>query len=339
MYSVCSGVVALPAHRPPAGPLGTARPARPGRPGRRCARLRPLLDPPLAGGTRPRAQDRRSAVTIPGLRSASTPAPSTGGCRPSLHRAAAKGRSPTPAAPVGPAGGVSATALLLEVTVHVPTSRARSGVAPTVSLVSPGAAVSRPRCVGGSVATPGAGVYAAANDTSLTTGGGLPRLVGLTELPRLGRRGGRRSASSTPTSPSTSTPALLCGRLPACRGPPPRGRRHLDCAGPRRRLEALVDLVAVRSAGSRPAWARPRVRRTARPRLRRARRRAPPDAGGGLLADQVPWFRSRAGVPQFHLGRQGSTRRRYQAYVDAGHVRSWPLLLDAAIDPTHPSAG
>ena len=54
--------------------------------------------------------------------------------------------------------------------------------------------------------------------------------------------------------------------------------------------------------------------------------------GGGLLAEHVPWF-VRAGVRQFHLGTPGRGRAAsYKSYVDAGHVRSWRLLLDSAVE-------
>lgn len=49
--------------------------------------------------------------------------------------------------------------------------------------------------------------------------------------------------------------------------------------------------------------------------------------GGGLLAEQVPWF-VRAGVDKFHLGPQVRPGGSYKAYVDAGHMRSWRLLAD-----------
>jgi len=49
--------------------------------------------------------------------------------------------------------------------------------------------------------------------------------------------------------------------------------------------------------------------------------------GGGLLAEMVPWF-MRAGVARFHLGSQVRPGGTYKAYVDAGHVRSWRLLVD-----------
>jgi copper homeostasis protein len=48
---------------------------------------------------------------------------------------------------------------------------------------------------------------------------------------------------------------------------------------------------------------------------------------GGLQPDMVPWF-VRAGVTRFHLDSQVRPGGTEKAYVDAGHVRSWRLLLD-----------
>jgi copper homeostasis protein len=55
-------------------------------------------------------------------------------------------------------------------------------------------------------------------------------------------------------------------------------------------------------------------------------------ACGGLGPEQVPWL-VRAGVRQFGIGsgvRPGGSWTR--SYVDAGHVRSWRMLLDDALD-------
>ncbi|WP_203338530.1 copper homeostasis protein CutC [Nocardioides limicola] len=52
-------------------------------------------------------------------------------------------------------------------------------------------------------------------------------------------------------------------------------------------------------------------------------------AGEGLTAEQVPWL-WRAGVRQFHLGRQSRPGGSLKADVAAEHVRSWRLLLDHA---------
>ncbi len=49
--------------------------------------------------------------------------------------------------------------------------------------------------------------------------------------------------------------------------------------------------------------------------------------GHGLVAEQVPWL-VRAGVTQFHVGVQARPGASYRADVDAGHVRSWRLVID-----------
>ena len=55
-------------------------------------------------------------------------------------------------------------------------------------------------------------------------------------------------------------------------------------------------------------------------------------ASGGLVPEQVPWL-LRAGVRQFGVGRGVRPDRSWdKAYVDAGHVRTWRLLLDDALD-------
>lgn len=64
-------------------------------------------------------------------------------------------------------------------------------------------------------------------------------------------------------------------------------------------------------------------------------------ADAGLRAEDVPWL-VRAGITRVHLGaavRPGGSWDR--AHVDAGFVRSWRLLLDAAVDPQRgrPQAG
>jgi copper homeostasis protein len=51
-------------------------------------------------------------------------------------------------------------------------------------------------------------------------------------------------------------------------------------------------------------------------------------AGGGLEAEHVPWL-VRAGVRAFHVGSSVRPDRSWEkAYVDAGYVRSWRLLVD-----------
>jgi copper homeostasis protein len=54
-------------------------------------------------------------------------------------------------------------------------------------------------------------------------------------------------------------------------------------------------------------------------------------AAGGLLPEHVPWL-VRAGVRQFGVGASVRPGRSWtKAYVDAGHVRAWRMLLDDAL--------
>ena len=55
-------------------------------------------------------------------------------------------------------------------------------------------------------------------------------------------------------------------------------------------------------------------------------------AGGGLRGEHVPWL-VRAGVGQFQVGSSARPGGSWsKAYVDAGHVRAWRMLLDDAAD-------
>jgi copper homeostasis protein len=54
-------------------------------------------------------------------------------------------------------------------------------------------------------------------------------------------------------------------------------------------------------------------------------------AGGGLAGEHVPWL-VRAGVHQFHVASSVRPGASWKAHVDAGHVRSWRMLLDDAAD-------
>jgi len=86
------------------------------------------------------------------------------------------------------------------------------------------------------------------------------------------------------------------------------GLDSVQSAGSPRGLEVgYEDLLAL--AGSDPAVARALI------------------VGGGLSAEMVPWF-LRAGVSQFRVDAQARPGGSEKAYVDAGHVRSWRLLLD-----------
>jgi copper homeostasis protein len=53
-------------------------------------------------------------------------------------------------------------------------------------------------------------------------------------------------------------------------------------------------------------------------------------AGGGLLAEHVPWL-ARAGLRAFHVGSAVRPLGSWKAYVDADLVRTWRSLIDDAI--------
>jgi copper homeostasis protein len=176
------------------------------------------------------------------------------------------------------------------------------------------------------------------NDSWTTTGGELTRLVGLAE-DYLGRGASGVSFGFLDAGLDVDTEVCthLASALPGV--PWVFGRAIDDTLDPRRSWRRLLDLpglAAVRSAGSprglavgfddlMETAADPVVARLLMP-------------GGGLLAEQVPWF-VRADVRQFHLDRQARPGGSFKAYVDAGHVRSWRLLLDDAMERAVRSAG
>ncbi|MFC7493378.1 MULTISPECIES: copper homeostasis protein CutC [unclassified Nocardioides] len=177
------------------------------------------------------------------------------------------------------------------------------------------------------------------NDTWSTTGGELARLVGLGEdYLGSGAAGFSFGFLDADLEVDTEVCDYLVAQLPDA--PWTFGRAvddTLDLRRSWRRLAGPAGLVGVRSAGSPRglgagfdelvalASADPSVARTLVP-------------GGGLVAEQVPWF-VRAGVRQFHLDTQARPGGSWKAYVDAGHVRSWRLLLDAAVERIGRSAG
>lgn len=168
------------------------------------------------------------------------------------------------------------------------------------------------------------------NDSWTTTGGELTRLVGLAEdYLGCGAAGVSFGFLDADLEVDTQVCTHLAASLP---GVPWTFHRAVDATlDPRRswrRLVGLPGLVAVRSAGSPQGLsvgyddllataADPEVARLLMP-------------GGGLLAEHVPWF-VRTGVSQFHLGRQVRPGASWRSYVDAGHVRSWRLLLDSTV--------
>jgi copper homeostasis protein len=168
------------------------------------------------------------------------------------------------------------------------------------------------------------------NDSWTTTGGELVRLVGLAEdYLGCGAAGVSFGFLDADLEVDTEVCAHVAHSLP---GVPWTFHRAFDdvleSRRSWRRLLGMPGLTAVCSAGS------PRGLSAGYDDLLAACEADPAIAelampGGGLLAEHVPWF-VRAGVRQFHLGRQARPGASYKSYVDAGHVRSWRLLLDSA---------
>ncbi len=177
------------------------------------------------------------------------------------------------------------------------------------------------------------------NDSWTTTGGEMTRLVGLGEdYLGCGAAGVSFGFLDADLEVDTEVCAHLASSLP---GVPWTFHRAVDASlDPRRswrRLLGLPGLVAVRSAGSPQGMAvgYDDLLATAESDPRIASLLMP---GGGLLAEHVPWL-VRAGVRQFHVGRQGRPGASYKSDVDAGHVRSWRLLLDSTLERSLGSAG
>lgn len=53
-------------------------------------------------------------------------------------------------------------------------------------------------------------------------------------------------------------------------------------------------------------------------------------AGGGLLAEHVPWL-ARAGVRAFHIGTSARPLGSWKAYIDTELVQMWRTLIDDAV--------
>ena len=172
------------------------------------------------------------------------------------------------------------------------------------------------------------------NESWTTTGGELTRLVGLAETYlSCGAAGVAFGFLDADLEVDSAVCEHLATSLP---GVPWTFHRAIDASlDPRRswrRLLGLPGLDCVQSAGSPQGLAvgyddllattesDPRVAALLMP-------------AGGLLAEHVPWF-VRAGVRQFQLDTQARPGATYKSYVDAGHVRSWRLLLDSAVGRT-----
>ena len=164
-----------------------------------------------------------------------------------------------------------------------------------------------------------------------TTGGELTRLVGLGEdYLGSGAAGFSFGFLDADLEVDTEVCAYLLDQLPEL--PWTFGPAIDDTLEPERswrRLRELPRLTGVRSAGS------PRGLEAGLDDLLALAR--DPDvarmlvAGGGLLAEHVPWL-VRLGVRQLHLDRQVRPGGSLKAYVDARHVRSWRLLADEVVE-------
>jgi copper homeostasis protein len=170
------------------------------------------------------------------------------------------------------------------------------------------------------------------NDSWTTTGGELTRLVGLAEdYLAVGAAGLSFGFLDADLEIDTEVCTHLATAL--ANVPWTFHRAVDDTLDPRRswrRLLELPGLVQVRSAGSPRGLAEgyDDLLATAESDPAVARLLM---AGGGLLAEHVPWL-VRTGVRAFHVGPQLRPGGSPKAYVDAGLVRSWRLLLDDAMD-------
>jgi copper homeostasis protein len=169
-------------------------------------------------------------------------------------------------------------------------------------------------------------------DSWTTTGGELARLPGLAEdYLRCGATGVSFGFLDADLAVDTQVCTHLAESLP---GVPWTFHRAIDDAlEPERAWAHVLELpgvVGVHSAGS------PRglgvgfddlmALATRWPRI--AERLIP---SGGLQGEHVPWL-VRVGVRTFHVGPQVRPGGSEKAWVDAGHVRSWRLLLDDAVE-------
>lgn len=167
------------------------------------------------------------------------------------------------------------------------------------------------------------------NDSRTTTGGEFTRLVGLAqEYVALGAEGVVFGFLDPDVRVDVELCAALAEALPGI--PWTFSEAIDDCLEQRRAWAAVTTLPgcdAVLAAGSPRGMAAgyEDLLTRAEDDARAARLMLP---GPGLLAEHVPWLR-RAGVTQFHVGVQARPGGSTKAYVDAGHVRSWRLLLDS----------
>lgn len=166
------------------------------------------------------------------------------------------------------------------------------------------------------------------NESVTTTGGEFTRLVGLAEeYLSLGAEGVAFGFLDTDLEIDVDTCTALAEALP---GVPWTFSgvfdAALDAGRSWRRARTLPGLSAVASGGSPQGLAHSYDELL-------GRAESDPAVAAlllpsrGLVPEQVPWF-IRAGVRQFHLGSQVRPGASAKAYVEAGLVRSWRLLLD-----------
>jgi copper homeostasis protein len=171
------------------------------------------------------------------------------------------------------------------------------------------------------------------NDSYTTTGGELTRLVGLGEdYLAVGAEGVAFGFLDADLLVDVEVCAHLAGALD---GVPWTFHRAIDAsletARAWRQVQGLPGLDAVLTAGS------SRDLDAGHGELADRAAADPGVAGlvmaaGGLRGEHVPWL-VRAGVRQFQVGasvRPGGSWAK--AHVDAGHVRSWRMLLDDSAD-------
>lgn len=169
------------------------------------------------------------------------------------------------------------------------------------------------------------------SDGFSTSGGEFGRLVGLgEEYLALGAEGVSFGFLDADLEIDVAVCTELAGRLPGVPWTFHAGvDAHLDARRAWRQLLHLPGLDAVHTGGS------PQGLAVGFDDLLALAASSPEAAGlmmpgPGLLAEHVPWL-ARAGVRRFHLGRQARPGGSARAYVDAGHVRAFRLLLDDSV--------
>ncbi|CAN5248425.1 copper homeostasis protein [soil metagenome] len=170
------------------------------------------------------------------------------------------------------------------------------------------------------------------SDSPTTTGGELTRLVGLAEdYLSVGAEGVSFGFLDADLGIDVEVCAYLADQLP---GVPWSFHRvfdnTLETDRAWREVARLPGLDTVLSAGSARGLAAGHDELTDRAQASETVARLLM-AASGLEGEHVPWL-VRAGVRKFQVGasvRPGGSWSK--AYVDAGHVRSWRLLLDDAV--------